>query len=223
MGTEMPVMRWWGHMWRSAAGSSPRELNRRVCLALPGWSEGAPDHDLRIWHDSDGDVLSLAMLRTDYPFGSDEMEQRRWCRELAEMRGGGLIESSTVGSSASLIYKRMQVQKTGYVYTGQFITSVELACFIWTIAARERGTSGLREAIVTDVLLKTGKLTLEDYERCWAQDPYEPAYHGVDRIVLRSMSDNETYDEEFPWHPLSKVRRVLAALPSAVQFGSQEP
>ena len=225
---EMPVMRWWSLMWRGAAGSSPRESNGKIRLTLPGWNEGAPDKDLRIWRDSDGDVLSLAVrARIDYPRGSDEMEQRRWCRELAEGRGGGLIEmhgmASGSGSSARLIYKRRQVQTTGYAYTGMFITPVEMGFFIWTIVAGERGTSGLREAIVTASLLKTGKLTLEDYEWCWAQDPYEPAYHGVDRIVLRFMSDDETYDEQFPWHPLSKVRHVLALLPSAVQFDSKRP
>ena len=104
-----------------------------------------------------------------------------------------------------------------------FINSEELSFLIWTIVAGERGTSGLREAIVTASLMKAGTLTLEDYERSWAHDPYEPGYHGVDRIVLRSMSDDETYDQQFPWHPLSKVRQVLAVLPSAVQFDSQRP
>jgi hypothetical protein len=202
--------------------------NRWIRLTLPGWNEGAPDEDLRIWRDSDGDVLSLAVrARIDYPLGSDEMEQRRWCRKLAEGCGGGLVEVHEMaygnGASARLIYKRRQVETTGYAYTGMFITPVELGFFIWTIVAGERGTSGLREAIVTASLMKSGKLTVEDYERCWAQDPYEPAYHGVDRIVLRFMSDDESYDEQFSWHPLSKVRRVLAVLPRAVQFDSQRP
>ena len=219
-------MRWWNRVWRSAAGSSLSESNQRIRLTLPGWNEGAPDKDLRIWRDPHGDVLSLAVrARIDYPLGSDEMEQRRRCRELAERRGAGLIEmhgmASGTDSSASLIYKRKQVQTTGYAYTGMLITSVERGVFIWTIVAVERGTSGLREAIVTGNLLKTGKLTIEDYKRCWAQDPYEPAYHGVDRIVLRFMSDDETYDEQFPWHPLSRVRHVLAVLPSAWRFDSQ--
>jgi hypothetical protein len=129
--------------------------------------------------------------------------------------------ASKIGPTVGLIYKRMQVQSTGYVYTGMLITSVEGSLMYWTIVAGERGTSGLREAIVTGDLLKTGKLTVADYERCWAQDPYDPAYQGVDRIVLRFMSDDKSYDDQFPWHPLSKVRHVMAALPDNVCFDSQ--
>ena len=224
----MPVTRWWSRLWRNPARSSPRAPIRAIRLTLPGWTESAPDQDSRTWRDSDGDLLGLDVSpRIDYPFESDEMAQRRWCRELAESRGGGLIEmrgtASGVGASARLIYKRMQVKTTGYAYTGMFITAVESDFFVWTIVAGERGTSGLREAIVTASLMQSGKLTLQDYERCWAQDPYEPGYHGVDRIVLRFMSDDETYDQQFPWHPLSKVRHMLAVLPSAVQFESRSP
>ena len=221
-------MRWWSRRWCSAEASSPRESLRGIRLTLPGWNEGVPDQDSRTWRDSDGDLLGLDVVAgIGYPFGADEREQRRWCRELAEARGGGLIEvhaiDSGAGVSVRFIYKRMQVKTTGYTYTGMLVTPVEPGFSIWTIVAGERGTSGLREATVTASLLKAGKLRLEDYERCWFQDPYEPAYKGVDRIVLHSISDDETYDEQFPWHPLSKVRHVLALLPSAVQFDSQRP
>jgi len=64
---------------------------------------------------------------------------------------------------------------------------------------------------------------LQEYGRSWAQDPYEPTYRGVDRRVLRFVSDSDCYDERFPDHPLSKVRRVLAALPNAVRIESPAP
>lgn len=224
----MPVTGWWSRLWRNPARSSPRVAIRAMHLTLPGWTESAPDQNSRTWRDSAGDLLGLDVFaRIDYPFGSDEIAQRRWCRELAQSRGAGLIEmqeiASGAGGSARFIYKRMQVGTTGYAYTGMFITGAEPEFFVWTIVAGERGTSGLREAIVTASLMQSGKLTLQDYERCWAQDPYEPDYQGVDRIVLRFLSDDETYDQQFPWHPLSKVRHVLAVLPSAVQFESRSP
>ena len=42
-----------------------------------------------------------------------------------------------------------------------------------------------------------GKLKLEEYKSRWARDPYEPDYCSVDRTVLRSMSDDESYDHRF--------------------------
>jgi hypothetical protein len=204
------------------------ELGSLVHLTLPGWSESAPDKDIRIWHDSDGDALSLTISEEglNFPRGSDETALRSRCRRIAEDREGGLIEArtmaSTIGPSVGYIYKRMQVQHTGYTYTGMFITAVGSRSLIWTIVALERGTSGLREAVVTAALMKAGKLTLGDYERYWAQDPYDPTYQGVDRIVLRFVSDDEVYDQQFPQHALSKVRRVIAALADHVRFDAQE-
>ena len=219
-------MGWWNRLWGRTVASVHIESSSSVRLTLPGWSEGPSDGDMRIWRDSDRDVLSLAFLEKGCDFPRGETKLRNWCRETAQSREGGLIEAQAmacgIGPSVGFIYKRMQAQHTGYVYTGMFITSVKLGSFIWTIVAGERGTSGLREAIVTGNLLQAGKLTLEDYERCWAQDPYEPAYQGVDRIVLRFMSDDSEYDAQFPQHALSKVRRVMAALPDNVCFDSQK-
>ena len=96
--------------------------------------------------------------------------------------------------------------------------SLERIPLVCTIVAGEHGTTGVREAIVTATLVEQGKLTLEEYRRSWAQDPYEPAYAGVDPSVLRSVSDDKVYDEQFPDHPLTKVRRVLSMLPANIQL-----
>jgi hypothetical protein len=42
--------------------------------------------------------------------------------------------------------------------------------------------------------------------------PYEPAYRGTDKSILRFMSDDERHDNQFPQHPLSKSRPMLARL-----------
>ena len=60
------------------------------------------------------------------------------------------------------------------------------------------------------------QMTPQEYETSWAKDPYDSDYHAVDRSVLRFVSDDECYDERFPEHPLSKVRRILTALPSSI-------
>jgi hypothetical protein len=79
------------------------------------------------------------------------------------------------------------------------------------------GVTGEREAIITAELMESGKLSLDEYQRSWAQDPYEPEYAEVDGSVLRFLSDDACYDSRFPNHPLTKVRRVLAALPQSVR------
>ena len=80
--------------------------------------------------------------------------------------------------------------------------------------------TGVREAIVTVELMETGQLTVESYESSWARDPYDPSYRGVDRSVLRFVSDDDCYDDRIPDHPLSKVRRVLTLIPTSVAVDS---
>jgi hypothetical protein len=175
---------------------------------------------MRIWRDIDGDVLSLADATE--PFGSsdlsDEKKVRTWCRGLAQSMNGGLIEACKLDSGIKLIYKRLEMP--AYIYTGMLVTRVPGTSLIWTVTAGERGRTGVREAVVTLTLMNEGKLNTEEYELRWGQDPYEPAYHGVDRSVLRFMSDDESYDEQFPRHPLSKIRHTLAALPRNVAYDS---
>jgi hypothetical protein len=177
---------------------------------------------LRVWRDIDGDVITLHISKEPIaPVGADSSELRIWCRKRAEGRGGGLIEVPAVdgtGASVIFIYKRLQIP--AYVYTGMLIALARGAWLLWTIVAGEHGTTGVREAVVTGDLMNAGKLTLDDYKLYWAQDPYDPAYRGVDRSVLRFMSDDGSYDEQFPQHPLSKVRRLLATLPDNVQLDS---
>jgi hypothetical protein len=190
-------------------------------LDMPGWVDAGMQDDMRGWSDGQGDFLSLVV--TDESLGlpplSDRVALQESFRGLAESRGAGLIEvvvstDGPMGPTASLIYKRLE--KPAYVYTGMLIVSNARPSQVWTVVAVERGTTGVREAVIAGELIDAGKMTIEDYERSWAKDPYDPDYRGVDRSVLRFVSDDESYDERFPEHPLSRVRRILAALPNAV-------
>lgn len=193
-----------------------------VHLTLQGWEEDDNRDNLRTWHDAQGDVLSLAIAEStdQLPTFSDDITLQRWARGLAEREGAGLIEvrlaTGILGATNSLIYKRLE--KPAYIYTGMLFVPQHL--HLWTISAKERGITGIREAIVTSDLMNAGKLTIQEYQRSWACDPYDPDYHGVDGNVLYFISDNEFYDERFPEHPLSKVRELLSTLPNVVQIGS---
>ena len=173
-----------------------------------------------MWRSAEGDVLSLAiLLGRGLPSPDDTLGLQRWARGFAQGQGGGLIEvraDSGNPGAVRLIYKRIQMP--AYIFTGMlFVPDTELTR-VWTVVSGERGTTGVREAVVTADLMQKGLLTIEDYERSWAQDPYDPAYRGADRRVLRFVSDDDCYDERFPDHPLSNVRRVLADLPMSVRI-----
>lgn len=199
---------------------APGELIRSARLTLPGWNEDPPRKGQRGWRNSDNEALVLSALSRPNPSleKGDELEVRRWAREFAQSRGGGLIEVRAAAGEFRFIIK--QLKMPAYYYTGMLITCVKGVWPCWTTTACELGTTGVREAVVTATLMNEGKLLPEEYELRWSQDPYEPAYRGVDRSVLRFMSDDESYDQQFPQHPLSKVRRMLAMLSKHVEYDS---
>jgi hypothetical protein len=91
-------MSWWKRFLGVRAAPSSTERPDAVRLAMQGWNEEATSDDMRVWRDSQGSVLSLSVLDTSLglPEISDESALRRWCRQLAESRHGGLIEVRVV-------------------------------------------------------------------------------------------------------------------------------
>jgi hypothetical protein len=219
-------MPWWKHLWKDKAATSSSEHRDMAQLALEGWREGTPQGDLRVWRNSQDDVLSLAIsdaASLRFPEVANEAALRQWSRECCEDRGAGLIEirvgTGARGAIVGFISKRLV--HPAYLFTGMLFMPHNDAIHVWTAVSGERGITGVREALITAELWNAGVLTPENFELCWAADPYDHTYHGVDRSVLRFVSDDPCYDERFPDHPLSKVRRLLDILPDSVTVGSK--
>jgi hypothetical protein len=187
---------------------------------MDGWKDDEPSDGLRVWRNPEGDVLSFASSAyLETPPLRDLTRVRYWCRDLAESASAGLIEvnvsESVLGPTLCMIYKKLKMP--AYSFTGMLFVPIHDVPHVWTVVSGERGTTGVREAIITAELMESGKLSIDEYQRSWAQDPYEPEYTGVDRSVLRFVSDDPCYDNRFPNHPLTTVRKVLAALPHSVR------
>jgi len=207
-------MKWWNRLLRATQPSTsiPGLSCVRIDL-LPHWHLVRSSDQDATWQDREGDELKLHVNHqiVDFPRLLYNEDLRADCRAIAEKQGGGLIEARVVygryGPAARLIYK--QLEKPAFVYTGMLFQTMSGEGYAWTIRARERGMTGMREAVLMLALSGPAAAEHEEFERCWAQDPYDPDYQGVDRTVLRYMSDDERFDSNFPNHPLSKVRRVL--------------
>lgn len=219
-------MPWWKRSPQKPAEPAPPDPLHAVHLEMAYWNEEQSDDDsMRRWQNSHGDVMTLAIVGSlmGFPHLSNAQGWQKYARELAESRTGGLIEvrasSGKNGPGMALIYKRSK--KPAYFFTGMLIVPKGDASQIWTVVAGEGGTTGVREAIITAELFESGTYSIEDYQSSWAQDPYDPGYHGVDRSLLRFVSDDERYDGRFPHHPLTRIRQTLAALPESVAVVSR--
>ena len=97
--------------------------------------------------------------------------------------------------------------------------------FAVTVSSVEGGTTGVRDALVTQELLGQGKLdpTKKDGpgkpER-WFHDPYDSKF---DEGALNNVADDERYDYLVPSHPLSKVRRVLRTVAESFHWSEGVP
>jgi hypothetical protein len=212
-------MSWWNRFRHKASEPLPGTLLQSLRLDMQGWREqGGREDGMRVWRDSQTDVLSLVIMTDRLPDLADETAVREWSRSFAEEQGAGLIEAGVDSGILRLIFKRLE--KPAYIFVGQAIMNRQEGCLLWTAVATERGVTGVREAAITAEMLTAGTLTPENYISSWAQDPYDRNYRGVDGSVLRFLSDDECYDQRFPDHPLSRVRRILSILPNSVQVTS---
>ncbi|MFL6313158.1 MAG: hypothetical protein ACJ71W_13735 [Terriglobales bacterium] len=209
-------MSWWNRLQNKPAAPPPVRATHTIQLNLAGWNEEPSKDELRCWRGPHGDVMTLAVLGSfmDFPSLFDAAAWQKWARDLAKSRQGGLIEVRKAGDAIAVIYK--QLKRPAYVFTGMLITLTSEASQVWTVVSQEYGRTGVREALITGELFESGTYTIKDYQDSFAHDPYDPSYLGVDRSVLRFVSDDEKYDERFPNHPLTRVRQILAALPESV-------
>lgn len=224
-------MSWWRKIRGSPKASVPQPGTPAPAsrLILPGWNLMESAADSATWRDGDGDgdVLRLRVLREFLrsSFFKDEAAVVKFCRESAEEAGSGLLEAAVLegenGSAVWFIYKRLQGH--AFKFTGILALPLLNQWDMWCMMASERGITGSREAAVTAELLQEARLTMEWYETSWAQDPYDHTYHGVDRPNLCYVSDDECYDQRFPQHPLSKVRRVLHELGGSLEREERPP
>ena len=71
----------------------------------------------------------------------------------------------------------------------------------------ESGTTGFRDAMVYSMMSNEGLIkTTEDGIEGWSADPYDPNFK---KGILMNCSENKVYDDQFPQHPLSELRRFV--------------
>ena len=195
----------------------------RIDLAMPV-VERKPNRT--VWRNPDGYIVSVDLVSMQWPNPWTPRTAQEWFRQMAEDHKGGLVEAELrewrSGQLIEGIYK--YPEGSGFRFTGMMIMPLECASLIWTVVDGEHGTTGVREAVVATEMLKEGELTLEEYAKSWAQDPYDPDYRAQGRVeigALRYLSDDAFYDSQFPDHPLSRVRAGFRKILADVEIDEE--
>jgi hypothetical protein len=153
---------------------------------------------VRVWHTQDGDGVGLYFLR-ESPDVRILEDPRAFYVHSAEAFDGRLIEFSVLKvagySVHRIIIKFRQYEPSAMTYVGSL--TVPFRDFSFTLKAQceERGIIGARETILLDRAFAAGEASIQG-----------------DRLQLpvEWNPDAEDFDAEFPTHPISRLRRILA-------------
>jgi hypothetical protein len=216
---------------RRLFGKGGRKLQLES-LDLPGWTDQGRVTPTSIkWVNKDGEVVGIHLMQRPtwlQPF--DAPSARIASRQLVESMDAGVVSLDSFPDAtfpcAQLIYKRER--GSGYRYVVMLFIAVEESAFVVSGAWSERGTTGVREALVTAQLVEEGRLEFEELPephngdmtgtiKGWFVDPFDPAYRGK---VLRSISDDERYDPIVPDHPLTRIRINMTSIRASMRLRS---
>lgn len=156
-------------------------------------------------------------MRPDIPTVKDIELLCRFFRDMLSDSNTGIVEVDIKQknnlSFTSTIFKIPQ-HESGMTYTGSLIFPFESCSFVLKVTAAESSPTGMREAIVGNKLLAKGEVNLtEKGIEGWAFDPYDSK---VQSGVLMNKAEAPEYDDEFPDHPLSRVRKLMKQIEDEV-------
>ncbi|WDZ85762.1 hypothetical protein [Micromonospora cathayae] len=177
---------------------------------LDGFNQVAAD----TWADDERTLIQPVFfnLVPDLPTALTELtELRRGMAKMAAAQGGALIEAEVVpvGGQPALrqvIKVKLPGQPTGQAFLGSYIVPKAACSAVLRVQAAESGPTGVREATV---MARVGP---PNYFR---PHPYGPEGEGG---LPSHVADDPAYDQQFPRHPLTRVRRVLAQLARQVEL-----
>lgn len=94
---------------------------------------------------------------------------------------------------------RVPQQPHGMTYVGSFILPFARFSYVVKIQCEERGMTGVREAVLFAEALEAKTVTFDPESEIPIAGPLNP--------------DSADFDDRFPQHPLSRLRRHLQEIP----------
>ncbi|WHI47257.1 hypothetical protein [Microbulbifer sp. VAAF005] len=182
------------------------------------------------WHDGNGVQLVLHSIGFDealYSRLTNEMLAREYYRDNFAEQGIGIVQCDLVtvsGQKAVKTIGKKIVQGQPALYIGSLAIPMSDRSFVLSLYSQEAGITGMRDTVLFSKLSSESDKLKPDPDSGkmigWAQDPYFPKYDGP---CLRNLSESEDYDNQFPNHPLTKVRSRIGELVASVEVLVREP
>ncbi|MEH1017124.1 hypothetical protein V6U90_29015 [Micromonospora sp. CPCC 206060] len=177
---------------------------------LAGFNQVAADS----WANDERIVIQAVFfnLVPDLPTSlTDLAALQRGMAKMAAAQGGALIEAGVmpVGGQPALrqiIKVKLPNQPHGQAFLGSYIVPKAACSAVLRVQAAESGAFGQREAMIM------GQVGPTNYFR---PHPYGSDGEGG---LPSHVADDPAYDPQFPQHPLTRVRQVMAQLAQQVEL-----
>lgn len=166
-----------------------------------------------ITDSQDAVVLDYFPFPTDLPCNTNDIQDiRRHFRDMVDAQGGAILSvdlQTLQGIEISRNVFKFRFPQPGsmsMIYLGSLMIPFKNFSYVFRTESFERGDPGTREAAVA-ILEKPKKNKITSKLEISTPDML---FHRFASSQIEALpSDNEKYDEAFPNHPLSKVRRFL--------------
>jgi len=184
-----------------------------------GWKLNREEKGLRQWTNDDQSlVLSYNFFddRPDIPTINNLPELRDYYRTMLAEIKGGIIQVDQIDLGENQVIKtvfKIPRKSGGMVYLASLTIPFKTCSYVIKIQAIEGNTTGIRESVVAAKLLHEENLQAGDEN--WSSDPYEK---GITEGTLMNRAEEVKYDSEFPVHPLSLSRKLIAEIELKLTF-----
>lgn len=190
-----------------------------------GWNLEKTEKSLKQWINDEQTVglsINYFELEPDLPTIVNIDELRKFYRKQLTPVEGGIIEINKFDLKGydciRTIFKFPQ-KPQGMTYLASLTIPFGRCSYVVKLQAPEIGITGMRDNIVASKLQKEGKISIgENGYEGWFIDPYDPDIKEGTRM---NLSEEEKYDQDFPKHPLSRVRRLLKELELGIGFSDE--
>lgn len=196
-------------------------------ISIPklGWNEVKNDKQIKQWINPEQTVaLSVNFFdkQPDLPTIKDIDKLRGFYRNQIITHKGGLIEVEKINIKGFDVIRtifKIPQDPSGMTYIASLTIPFDKYSFVVKIQAPEVDVSGVRDNVLAMKLLNEGKISKgENGYIGWFCDPYKSDFKEG---YLMNKSEEVKYDADFPIHPLTIARKLLANIESEMEFGNE--
>lgn len=169
--------------------------------------EGIEDGE-RHWRTLEGDCVDLHYfpIPPDLPAGQSSIEEFRTAyRSAVDAEVLEIDVCSAAGVSVIRTIVKIPQEPRGNTYVGAYTIPFRDLSYVLKITCQEVGTTGIREAVRLAKSLSSGDISIDD-----------------DGQIQGNWShEDEAYDSDFPFHPLSRCRKCLGIFASSLKVAEE--